>query len=191
VCKLPSEGGKVKITHERFDMFYEPESAAIFIRETDLQRLIDAKPGAEAQRAISGTSSWTPWRALRERAGAFEALRRHLHAGRILARHRGLYSQDGREYSGPGVIENERWADAREDPGTGRVMFTVPEKYQMFFDGDPAPPRRQLTEEVFPIGLELEAGAAEKLFPAMRRKSREIPKRRATRRGGSLTRPSA
>jgi hypothetical protein len=46
VCKLPNEDGEVKITHERFDMFYEPEFAAIFIRETDLQRLIDANPPA-------------------------------------------------------------------------------------------------------------------------------------------------
>jgi hypothetical protein len=51
VCELPSEGGRVKITHERFDTFYEPEIAVIFVREIELQRLIDAKPSAEAQSA--------------------------------------------------------------------------------------------------------------------------------------------
>jgi hypothetical protein len=51
-CLLPDENGKVRITTERFDFLYRPERATIFIRESDLRRLIDAKPkGAAAREA--------------------------------------------------------------------------------------------------------------------------------------------
>jgi hypothetical protein len=52
-CLLPDENGKVRITAERFDMFYRPENAAIFVLENDLQRLIDAKLKGEGAR-VSG-----------------------------------------------------------------------------------------------------------------------------------------
>ena len=49
---LPNEEGKVRITTKRFGMFYRPENATIFIWESDLRRLIDAKPkGASAREA--------------------------------------------------------------------------------------------------------------------------------------------
>ena len=51
-CLLPDENGKVRITNERFAMFYRPEKAPILIWEVDLRRLIDAKPkGAGAREA--------------------------------------------------------------------------------------------------------------------------------------------
>jgi hypothetical protein len=58
-CLLPNEEGKVRITTERFDMFYRPENATIFILENDLQHLIGpaikreagpVTPDAEARR---------------------------------------------------------------------------------------------------------------------------------------------
>jgi hypothetical protein len=62
VCELPDEGGKVRITHEyeRFDMFYEPEFAMIVIRETDLQRLIDAKPAPASSEALASVEAPAP-----------------------------------------------------------------------------------------------------------------------------------
>jgi hypothetical protein len=39
-CLLPDENHKVRITAKRFDMFYQPENAPIFIIEDDLRRLL-------------------------------------------------------------------------------------------------------------------------------------------------------
>jgi len=50
---LPNEGGKVRITTERFDMFYGPEIATIFILETDLRRLIGPASKREARRPVT------------------------------------------------------------------------------------------------------------------------------------------
>jgi hypothetical protein len=51
-CLLPDENGKVRITTQRFDMFYRPEHATIFIWESHLRPLIDAeRKGASARKA--------------------------------------------------------------------------------------------------------------------------------------------
>jgi len=52
-CLLPNEEGKVRITTERFDMFYGPEIATIFILESDLQRLIGPASKREARRPVT------------------------------------------------------------------------------------------------------------------------------------------
>ena len=52
-CLLPNEKGKVRITTERFDMFYIPENATIFILENDLQRLIGPASKREARRPVT------------------------------------------------------------------------------------------------------------------------------------------
>jgi hypothetical protein len=60
-CLLPDEKGKVRITHERFGMFYGPVIATIFILEVDLKRLI----GPERQRPVSdaeATRHFEEWR---------------------------------------------------------------------------------------------------------------------------------
>ena len=51
-CLLPNEKGKVRITTERFDMFYGPEKATIFILESDQQRLIGPASKREARRPV-------------------------------------------------------------------------------------------------------------------------------------------
>jgi hypothetical protein len=49
-CLLPNEKGQVRITPQRFDLFYGPEHAKIYVLERDLRRLINAKPkGATAR----------------------------------------------------------------------------------------------------------------------------------------------
>jgi hypothetical protein len=108
-----------------------------------------------------------PWDEALKRAGSLEALRPHLCAGNILARHNGLYYwPDGKARSGPGNITRGLWADARVDPATQRVIFTMLALVRMFWadsrPDDPPP----LTEEVFAIGIELERTAVEALFPA-------------------------
>jgi hypothetical protein len=51
-CLLPNENGKVRITAERFDMFYQPENAPIFILEVDLKRLIGSATAPEVRRPV-------------------------------------------------------------------------------------------------------------------------------------------
>jgi hypothetical protein len=51
-CLLPNEKGKVTITRERFDMFYLPENAPIFILEVDLKRLIGPASARKAGRPV-------------------------------------------------------------------------------------------------------------------------------------------
>ena len=51
-----------------------------------------------------------------KRIGSFNALRPHLHEGRIPARHGGLHTlSDGKVHSGPGKVRPEWWAHAYED----------------------------------------------------------------------------
>jgi hypothetical protein len=52
-CLLPNEQGKVRITTERFDMFYGPKNATIFILESDLQRLIGPANKRDARRPVT------------------------------------------------------------------------------------------------------------------------------------------
>jgi hypothetical protein len=52
-CLLPNEDGKVRITTERFGMFYGPENATIFILESDVQRLIGPASKREARRTVT------------------------------------------------------------------------------------------------------------------------------------------
>src|SRR4051794_6122520 len=52
-CLLPNENGKVRITTERFDMFYGPEKATIFILESDLQGLIGPANKRDARRPVT------------------------------------------------------------------------------------------------------------------------------------------
>jgi hypothetical protein len=102
-----------------------------------------------------------PWDEALMRAGSLDALRPHLGAGSILARHHGLYYwPGGGARSGPGNITRGLWADARVDPATGRVIFTMPALVR-FVDSDRPP----ITSEVFAIGIELERAAVETLFP--------------------------
>ena len=107
-----------------------------------------------------------PWDEALKRAGSLDALRPHLCAGSILARHNGLYLWPG---GGPVTadIRPNWWAGARIDPATGRVIFTRP-----WSSGG--------TREIFAIGLEVER-ATERLFPAK-------PKPAESRRGAK---PSA
>jgi hypothetical protein len=98
------------------------------------------------------------------RAGSFEALLPHLRGGRILARHKGLFTwPEARWKSGPGNIRPEWWANARVDPATGRVILTTPGS-RIISAGRPLPP--PTIREVFAVGIELEAAAVERLFPA-------------------------
>jgi hypothetical protein len=118
------------------------------------------------------TSNWISWDEVLARAGSSEALLFWLRETPILARHQGLYySPSGKTRSGPGKFDPDWWAQARVDPATGRVIFPMPEKYQLFFTGfagDPAPPAivPRVTDEVFAFGIELERGVAEVRFPA-------------------------
>jgi hypothetical protein len=62
-CLLPNENGKVQITTGRFDMFYQPEHAPIFIIEGDLHRLLDDHHQQAAngqQQSTGGESSAAP-----------------------------------------------------------------------------------------------------------------------------------
>jgi len=52
-CLLPDENGKVRITTQRFDMFYGSENATIFISENDLQRLIGPASKRKARRPVT------------------------------------------------------------------------------------------------------------------------------------------
>jgi hypothetical protein len=102
-----------------------------------------------------------PWDEALMRAGSLDALRPHLCAGSILARHNGLYYwPGGGARSGPGNIRPGLWADARVDPATGRVIFTMVALVRLFFtdSGDDRPP---VTSEVFALGIELERTAVE------------------------------
>jgi len=62
-CLLPDENGKVSITTERFDMFYRPQNAPIFIIENDLRGLLGDRqqqdPDGQNQ-ATGGKSSAAP-----------------------------------------------------------------------------------------------------------------------------------
>jgi len=51
-CLLPNENGKVRITAERFDMFYQPENAPIFILEVDLKRLISSATARKVRKPV-------------------------------------------------------------------------------------------------------------------------------------------
>jgi hypothetical protein len=98
-----------------------------------------------------------------KRAGSLEALLPHLREGRILARHKGLFTwPEARPKSGPGNIRPEWWANARVDPATGRVILTTPGS-RITSAGRPPPP--PTIREVFAIGIELEGAAVETLFP--------------------------
>jgi hypothetical protein len=57
MCLLPTEDGEVRITTERFGMFYEPEYASIVISEKDLQRLISTKASAGARLSAPAISN--------------------------------------------------------------------------------------------------------------------------------------
>jgi hypothetical protein len=105
---------------------------------------------------------WMPLREALERAGGFEALQPHLWAGRILARHGGLYDWPkgyGVE-SKPGNIHRDWWAAAYVDPDSGRVILTQDLSGMIVGPGPPIP------REVFAIGIEVEREAVERMFPA-------------------------
>jgi hypothetical protein len=76
-CLLPNEDGKVRITTERFDMFYRAENAPIFIVEDDLHRcwatMRQQDPNSQKQsshpRCPENRSSPAPWRYCRSRPG--------------------------------------------------------------------------------------------------------------------------
>jgi hypothetical protein len=104
---------------------------------------------------------WMPWHAALERAGGFEALVPPLRAGRILARHAGLYKwPEGWKASGPGDIHRDWWNDAFIDPDTGRVILTR-DLSSMIAGPGPSIPHR-----VFAIGIEVERETFEAIFPA-------------------------
>jgi hypothetical protein len=101
-----------------------------------------------------------PWDEALTRAGSLDALRPHLSAGSILARHSGLYSwPKGGAVRGPANISPGLWAEARIDPASERVIFTT----VLFFVAESDSP--PVTGERFAIGIELERAAVEKLFP--------------------------
>ena len=52
ICLLPDEKGKVRITTERFPMFYGPEIETIFILETDLHRMIGPASKRKSRRPV-------------------------------------------------------------------------------------------------------------------------------------------
>jgi hypothetical protein len=113
------------------------------------------------------TPLWMPWREALKRAGSFDALRPHLGEGRILARHQRLYRPDGKVHSEAGDIKPERWADAREDPATGRLIFT--DRFQLTIDltsGGGEVLWFDKSQELFAVDVELEAEAVDRLFPA-------------------------
>ena len=93
-----------------------------------------------------------------KRIGSFNALRPHLHEGRIPARHGGLHTlSDGKVHSGPGKVRPEWWAHAYEDR-EGRVIFFTEE----------VGIGRVVQEVVFAyaISIELDSVAFDAVFPA-------------------------
>jgi hypothetical protein len=107
------------------------------------------------KRSPEGGGLWMPLEEAEELAGGLEALLPHLRSAGILARHSGLYSWPGGQVlrRGAGDITPSMWTDARVDPATRRVIFTV----------TPGP---GLTYKVFAIGIEVEADAVVRLLPA-------------------------
>ena len=102
-----------------------------------------------------------PWDEALTRAGSFDALRPHLRAGSILARHNGEYSwPGGGAVRGPDDIKPSLWAEVRIDPATKRVIFTT---IVFFVIGSDSPP---VTRDWFAFGIEVERAAVERLFPA-------------------------
>jgi hypothetical protein len=83
------------------------------------------------------------------RAGSLETVLAHLRAGDVMAYHAGLYNKDGRPISRKDDhIPVEWWKTARDiDPVAGRAWF-----------------RRYIIYDLA-IGIELEAGAADALWP--------------------------
>jgi hypothetical protein len=96
---------------------------------------------------MTPSTPWISWHRALERAGTFEALRPHLHAGRIVARHGGIYYwPNPSKYSEPGIIPPAWWRNASED--TGRVIFAIN------------------SYDLFAIDIVLEAEGVERIFPA-------------------------
>ena len=111
---------------------------------------------------MTPSSPWIPWRQALDRAGSFEALRSHLHAGRILARRGGSYYwPSGSEHDGPGNVDPSWWGNAREDSDSGRVIFTMSLIAPMSKDAPGA------SFDIFAIGIEIEAESVERLFPVV------------------------
>jgi len=118
-----------------------------------------------------------PWSEALNRAGSLEMLLPHLRAGRILARHHGLYHwPEGSKWESDGEISPDMLDDAREDPDTGRVILT--QEFQPIIGTLTAdlsqiipPSRPPLLIKVFAMGVELEREAIERLFPAPRAES--------------------
>src|SRR5262245_51195149 len=121
--------------------------------------------------AKADDASITPWMPLAEAeacAGSFEALLPRLRDGRILARYTELrFWPSGQPYDGPGDIKPAWWSTGREIDG--RLVVTRPRLRptpRLYILGPdmpswPDPP----PDEVFPIGVELERAAVERLFP--------------------------
>jgi hypothetical protein len=97
------------------------------------------------------------------RAGSFEALVPHLREGRILARCSEIHRPGIGQASGPRDIRPDWWTNARVDPATGRVMLTTPGSRIISPGETPPPPRRH---EVFALGIEVERGSVDALWPA-------------------------
>lgn len=111
---------------------------------------------------MTPSTPWVPWRQALERAGTFEALRPHLHAGRILARHGGSYYwPSGDAQGGPGNVAPSWWGNARQDLDSGRVIFTMSLIAPMSKDAPGA------SFDIFAIGIELEAESVERSFPVV------------------------
>jgi hypothetical protein len=98
---------------------------------------------------------WMPLHEAVKRAGSVEALRPHLHDGRILARHKGVYTLPGVT---PKMVEHDRipagwWRTAHDiEAATGRAQFTgVRVKIGLY--------------EVLAVGIEVERAAVEALWP--------------------------
>ena len=121
--------------------------------------------GQTMAEAGSKFTTWMPWREAIDLAGSLDALRQALAGGRILGRYAELRRwPSGVPYSGPGEFKPEWGASAREIDG--RLVFTKEGRRFITVLGpgplSPPPP----PDEVFAIGVELERGPVERLFPA-------------------------
>jgi hypothetical protein len=116
------------------------------------------------------TSNRISWDEALTRAGSSEILLSFLREVPVLAWHQGLYYwPSGKTRSGPGKIDPDsdlRWAEARVDPATRRVIFLMDDVVSGMIGYAQPADGPSIKDEVFAFGIELERGVIEVRFSA-------------------------